>query len=261
MGSLLTDSLDFKYLGPRPRASEVSDCHTVARGTVFNHRRDQGLQARLRFGRYPSRRRDCPKWSVHRMSGTYNYCLVLLSILLAVVMSHTALRLAARVARATGSSAQLWLAGGAISMGTGIWSMHFIGMLALSLPIPLSYDLTPTIGSLCLAIFSSGFALKLASQPDSSLLRLASGSLVMGAGISAMHYVGMTAVQVVPMIRYEPGLVAASVAIAIGASFAALWLFTHLGTEDSWQMRATRLGAAFVMGLAISGMHYTGMAA
>jgi diguanylate cyclase (GGDEF)-like protein len=195
------------------------------------------------------------------MSGTYNYCLVLLSILLAVVMSHTALRLAARVARATGSSAQLWLVGGAISMGTGIWSMHFIGMLALSLPIPLSYDVTPTIGSLCLAIFSSGFALKLANQPDSSLLRLASGSLVMGAGISGMHYVGMTAVQVVPMIRYEPGLVAASVAIAIGASFAALWLFTHLGTEDNWQMRATRLGAALVMGLAVSGMHYTGMAA
>jgi diguanylate cyclase len=195
------------------------------------------------------------------MSGTYNYCLVLLSILLAVVMSHTALRLAARVARATGSSAQLWLAGGAMSMGTGIWSMHFIGMLALSLPIPLSYDLTPTIASLCLAIFSSGFALKLASQPNSGLARLASGSLVMGAGISAMHYVGMTAVQVVPMIRYEPGLVVASVAIAIAASFAALWLFTHLSTEDSWQMRATRLGAAFVMGLAISGMHYTGMAA
>ena len=195
------------------------------------------------------------------MSGTYNYCLVLLSILLAVVMSHTALRLAARVARATGSSAQLWLAGGAISMGTGIWSMHFIGMLALTLPIPLSYDLTPTIGSLCLAIFSSGFALKLASKPDSGLVRLTSGSLVMGAGISAMHYVGMTAVQVVPMIRYEPGLVAASVAIAIAASFAALWLFTHLSTEDSWQMRAVRLGAALVMGLAVSGMHYTAMAA
>jgi diguanylate cyclase len=195
------------------------------------------------------------------MSGTYNYCLVLLSILLAVVMSHTALRLAARVARARGSSAQLWLVGGALSMGTGIWSMHFVGMLAFSLPIPLSYDLIPTIGSLCLAIFSSGFALKLASKPDSGPARLAMGSLIMGAGISAMHYLGMTAVQVVPMIRYEPGLVAASVAIAIAASFAALWLFTHLGTENTWQMRATRLGAAFVMGLAISGMHYTGMAA
>jgi diguanylate cyclase (GGDEF)-like protein len=195
------------------------------------------------------------------MSGTYNYCLVLLSILVAVAVSHTALRLAARVARAKGSSVQLWLAGGAIAMGTGIWSTHFIGMLAFSLPIPLSYGLTATIGSLVLAIATSGFALKLASKAQSSRLRLASGAIVMGAGICAMHYVGMTAVQVVPMIQYEPGLVAVSAAVAIVASFAALWLFAYLGTQDTWRMRATRIGAAFVMGLAISGMHYTGMAA
>jgi diguanylate cyclase (GGDEF)-like protein len=195
------------------------------------------------------------------MSGTYNYCLVLLSILVAIAVSHTALRLAARVGRAKGSSAQLWLAGGAISMGTGIWSMHFIGMLAFSLPIPLSYDVTPTIASLCLGIASSGFALKLASQPRSSLVRLGSGALVMGAGICTMHYVGMTAVQVVPMIQYEPGLVAASAAIAVTASFVALWLFTHLDQRDTRRMRAIRIGAAHVMGLAISGMHYTGMAA
>jgi diguanylate cyclase (GGDEF)-like protein len=195
------------------------------------------------------------------MSGTYNYCLVLLSILVAVVVSHTALRLAARVARTKGSSVQLWLAGGAIAMGTGIWSSHFIGMLALSMPFPLSYGLTATIGSLVLAIATSGFALKLASNPTSGQMRLASGALVMGAGICAMHYVGMTAVQVVPMIQYEPGLVAVSAAIAIAASYAALWLFTHLGTQDTWRMRATRIAAAFIMGLAISGMHYTGMAA
>ena len=195
------------------------------------------------------------------MSGTYNYGLVLISILVAVVVSHTALRLAARVARAKGSSVQLWLAGGAVAMGTGIWSTHFIGMLAFTLPIPLSYGLTATLGSLCLAIFTSGFALQLASKPQASKVRLASGALVMGAGICAMHYVGMTAIQVVPMIRYEPGLVAASAAVAIAASFVALWLFTNLGTQDTWKMRAARSGAAFVMGLAISGMHYTGMAA
>jgi diguanylate cyclase len=195
------------------------------------------------------------------MSGTYNYCLVLLSILVAVVVSHTALRMAARVARAKGSTAQLWLGGGAVAMGTGIWSMHFIGMLAFSLPIPLSYDPTATIGSLGLSIVTSGFALKLASNPGNGTVRLAGGAFVMGAGICAMHYVGMTAVQVVPAIRYEPGLVAASAAVAIIASFVALWLFTHLGTQDTWRMRAVRIGAAFVMGLAMSGMHYTGMAA
>ena len=195
------------------------------------------------------------------MAGTYNYFLVLLSILVAIAVSHTALRLAARVASAKGSSAQLWLAGGALAMGTGIWSMHFIGMLAFSVPIALSYDLTPTIGSLGLAIVSSGFALKLASQPGGGRVRLASGALVMGAGICGMHYVGMTAVQVVPMIQYEPGLVVASAVIAIAASFAALWIFTHLGQQDTWRMRATRIGAAHVMGLAISGMHYTAMSA
>jgi diguanylate cyclase len=195
------------------------------------------------------------------MSGTYNYCLVLLSILVAVVVSHTALRLAARVARAKGSSVQLWLAGGAVAMGTGIWSMHFIGMLAFSLPIPLSYGVTATLGSLALAIATSGFALQLASKPAVGKARLASGALVMGAGICGMHYLGMTAVQVVPMIQYEPGLVAASAAVAIVASFVALWLFSNLSTQNTWQMRATRMGAAFVMGLAISGMHYTGMAA
>ncbi len=195
------------------------------------------------------------------MTGTYNYCLVLLSILVAIFVSHTALRLSARVASAKGASARIWLAGGAVAMGTGIWSMHFIGMLALSLPIALSYELTPTVGSLALAIASSGFALKLASHPENGFKRLSVGALILGAGISAMHYVGMTAVQVVPMIQYEPGLVVASVAIAIGASFAALWLFTHLGTENTRRVRALRLGAAFIMGLAISGMHYTGMAA
>src|SRR6186713_2355268 len=194
------------------------------------------------------------------MSGTYNYALVLLSILVAVAVSHTALQLAARVASAKASTAQIWLAGGAVAMGTGIWSMHFVGMLAFSLPFALSYDLAPTIGSLALAIASSGFGLKLASQPDSSVSRLGIGALIMGAGISAMHYVGMTALQVVPMVQYEPGLVAASIAIAIGASLAALWLFKNLGTQNTWRVRATRVGAAFVMGLAISGMHYTGMA-
>ena len=195
------------------------------------------------------------------MSGTYNHGLVELSILVAVVVSHTALRLAARVARAQDVSARLWLAGGAVAMGTGIWAMHFIGMLAFSLQFPLSYDPTGTIGSLALAMTSSALALKLASRPQVSLLGLAAGSLLMGAGICAMHYVGMSAIQVVPMIRYEPGLVAASASIAVAASFVALWLFTHLGRANTWRMRAARLGAALVMGLAISGMHYTGMAA
>ena len=195
------------------------------------------------------------------MSGTYNYYLVALSIVVAVAVSHAALRLAARAARAQGSSAQLWLAGGAIAMGTGIWSMHSVGMLAFSLPIPLFYDLADTMASLGLAIATSGVALRLVIKPDSRLLRLLGGALVMGASICGMHFVGMRALQIVPMIQYEPGLVAASAAIAVLASFAALWLFTLLSTRDTPKVRAARIASAALMGFAVSGTHYMAMAA
>lgn len=196
------------------------------------------------------------------MVGTYDSSLVLLSILVAVFVSYTALSLSARVARAKGdSNAARWVAGGALAMGCGIWSMHFIGMLAFSLPIPLTYDLGLTIASLVIAIAISGFALTVASNPEISAGHLTVSAIIMGAGISAMHYSGMAAIDLVPMITYEPLLLTASVLIAIGASFAALWLFFRLREGHSLMMRLARIGAAFVMGLAISGMHYTGMAA
>ena len=196
------------------------------------------------------------------MTGTYNPWLVAFSILVAVYVSFTALNLAARMARNVDSdSANLWLAGGAVAMGCGIWSMHFIGMLAFSLPIALSYDVFLTLGSLVIAIAISGFALLVASRPQISMGHLSVAAVVMGVGISAMHYAGMAAIEIEPMVTYEPDLLLASVAIAIGASFAALWLFFRLREGRSAGMQAARAGAAFVMGLAISGMHYTGMAA
>jgi NO-binding membrane sensor protein with MHYT domain len=196
------------------------------------------------------------------MVGNYDSLLVLLSILVAVFVSYTALSLSARVARAkAGSNAGLWVAGGALAMGCGIWSMHFIGMLAFSLPIPLTYDLALTIASLVIAIAISGFALAVASSPDISTAHLTVSAIIMGAGISAMHYSGMAAIDLVPVITYEPLLLSASVLIAIGASYAALWLFFRLREGESLKMQLARFAAAFVMGLAISGMHYTGMAA
>ncbi|HEY4210424.1 MAG TPA: EAL domain-containing protein [Steroidobacteraceae bacterium] len=195
------------------------------------------------------------------MTGTYNYWLVLLSVAVAVFVSHTALRLSSRISRVAGPSTRLWVAGGAVAMGSGIWSMHFIGMLALTLPIPLSYNITITLGSLAIAILVSGFSLWIASRPTMGPGRLTFSATVMGLGIAAMHYTGMSAIQIVPMIRYEPSLFVASIGIAIAASFAALWLFIRLRQGRSWQISLARLGAAFVMGLAISGMHYTGMAA
>jgi NO-binding membrane sensor protein with MHYT domain len=196
------------------------------------------------------------------MVGTYNLLLVLLSIVVAVFVSYTALSLSARVARAkNGAHSGMWVAGGALAMGCGIWSMHFIGMLAFALPIPLTYDLGLTVASLVIAIAISGFALSVASNPEISIAHLSIAAVIMGAGISAMHYSGMAAIDLVPMITYDPLIMAASIAIAIGASFAALWLFFHLREGNSWGMRLARVGAAFVMGCAISGMHYTGMAA
>ena len=195
------------------------------------------------------------------MQESYNFWLVALSILVAMVVAYTALKLAARVAEGGRSGGRLWLLGGAAAMGMGIWSMHFIGMLAFSVPIPLRYGIFKTLLSLAIAMVTSGFALAIASRTHLSLARLATSSIVMGAGISAMHYSGMAAITIVPMITYEPWLVAASVAIAVTASFAALWLAFKLRSGQSMYIALARGGSAVIMGLAISGMHYTAMAA
>src|SRR5688572_25953933 len=178
-----------------------------------------------------------------------------------MVVAYTALKLAARVAEGGRAGGRMWLLGGAAAMGMGIWSMHFIGMLAYSVEIPLRYSIVKTVLSLVIAMITSGFALAIASRPQLSLARLATGSVVMGAGICAMHYSGMSAIQIVPIITYQPLLVLASIAIAVGASFAALWLAFKLRSGQSTYIALARAGAAAVMGLAISGMHYTAMAA
>jgi len=195
------------------------------------------------------------------MTGTYNVWLVCLSVFVAVFVSYTALNLAARVANAGSGNAKLWLTGGAIVMGGGIWSMHFIGMLAFSLPIPLSYGVPMTLGSLAIGIAIAGFALIIASRPRISLPQLVLSSVIMGLGISAMHYSGMSSIQIMPLITYEPKLLFASIVIAIVASFVALGIFRYLSHGRSWRIHAMRVCAAIVMGFAICGMHYTGMAA
>jgi PAS domain S-box-containing protein len=195
------------------------------------------------------------------MLATFNPSLVALSIVVAILVSYAALSLAARVAAAESRHAGIWVAGGAIAMGSGIWSMHFIGMMAFTLPIALRYDIKATLVSLAVAIVTSGCALWIAGGAHLGWRRLAAGALLMGTGICAMHYSGMSAIQILPMIVYDPLLVGVSVVIAIAASFAALWLAFHLRHGRSWQMVIGRLAAALVMGAAISGMHYTGMAA
>ncbi|ROM70570.1 histidine kinase [Pseudomonas brassicacearum] len=191
--------------------------------------------------------------------GSYSPALVSISLFVAVLASYTALDLTGRIATTQGRAARLWMVGGALAMGVGVWSMHFIGMLAFTLPIELGYDVSITALSLLIAILSCGFALWLVSQPKLPVWQLAFGALIMGAGISAMHYTGMAALQIQPGIDYAPMLFGASLVIAVAASAAALWIAFRL-RQNTPHVRLARAGAAVVMGVAIVGMHYTGMA-
>ncbi|GLO16577.1 bifunctional diguanylate cyclase/phosphodiesterase [Pseudomonas putida] len=194
------------------------------------------------------------------LTGSYSSSLVLISLCVAILASYTALDLTGRIATAKGRAAYLWMGGGALAMGIGVWSMHFIGMLAFSLPIDLGYDLGLTAFSLLIAVLSSGFALWLVSQPSLPGLQLGFGALIMGAGIACMHYTGMAALRMLPGIDYDPALFGASLLIAVGASAAALWIAFRLRMHTPY-VRQIRGVAAVVMGFAIVGMHYTGMAA
>lgn len=194
------------------------------------------------------------------LTASYSSSLVLISLCVAILASYTALDLAGRIATARGYAASLWMIGGALAMGTGIWSMHFVGMLALQLPVELGYDLTLTACSLLIAVLSSGFALWLVSQPSLPFLQLALGALIMGAGIASMHYTGMAALRMTPGIDYDPSLFMASLLIAVGASAAALWTAFRLRRQTPY-VRQIRGLAAVLMEIAIVGMHYTGMAA
>ena len=195
------------------------------------------------------------------MIGAYDLKLVALSVAVAALASYTALDLAERVSATEGRRSQIWLIGGALSMGTGIWSMHFIGMLAFSLPIRTAYDDLITTLSWLIAIVVSGIALYVVRRPAMTGGNLSAGAALMGIGIVSMHYTGMFAMRMSPPIQYDPLLFMASVIIAIAASLAALWIAFTLRKKSSGAAVLAKTGSAFVMGLAIAGMHYTGMAA
>ncbi len=192
--------------------------------------------------------------------GSYTPWLVVISFLVAVLASFTALDMASRVTTAaTPRTTWLWLVGGGCAMGLGIWSMHFIGMLAFQLPIPLGYALGLTTVSLLAAMASSIFALWLVSQPTLPHGRLALGAVLMGSGIAAMHYLGMAALHMQPGIDYHAGWVALSLLIAVAASWTALFIAFRL--RSTHRRLRDRVAPALVLGTAIVGMHYTGMAA
>src|SRR5258708_7304419 len=192
--------------------------------------------------------------------GSYNYGLVALSVLIAIFASYAAVDLAGRVTAASGWTRVVWLLGGAGAMGTGIWAMHYIGMLALILPIPVAYHWPTVLLSLVAAILASAVALGLVSRPKMGGLRALAGSVLMGAGISSMHYIGMAAMRLPAVCQYDSFLVVLSVLFAVLISLAALWItfrFRHEKRGAGWE----RFAGALVMGAAIPVMHYTGMAA
>jgi two-component system sensor histidine kinase/response regulator len=194
------------------------------------------------------------------MHGSYNYLLVAVSVLIALFAAYAALDLAGRVTAARGLARYAWLGGGALAMGFGIWSMHYIGMEAFRLPIPMQYDWPTVLLSMVAAIFASAVALFVVSRKTMGLTAAILGSLVMGSGIAAMHYIGMEAMRLPAMCSYSSGLVALSIILAIVISFVALWLtFAVRGQTATWSRR--KLGSALLMGLAIPVMHYVGMAA
>src|SRR6266404_4500112 len=192
--------------------------------------------------------------------GSYNYALVALSVLIAIFASYAALDLAGRVTAASGRTRAVWLLGGAGAMGTGIWSMHYIGMLAFILPIPVAYHWPTVLVSLLAAILASIVALGVVSRQKMGWFRALAGSALMGAGIASMHYIGMAAMRLPAICQFNSFLVVLSVAFAVLISLAALWItfhFRHEKTGIGWE----KLAGAVVMGAAIPVMHYTGMAA
>jgi signal transduction histidine kinase/CheY-like chemotaxis protein len=194
------------------------------------------------------------------LTGVYDYRLVAVSVLIAILASYAALDLAGRVTAAGGFARGVWLSGGAFALGLGIWSMHYIGMEAFLLPVPVLYDWPTVVASMIAAVLASGLALFIVSRKTMSVATAAVGSVFMGSGIAAMHYVGMEAMRLPAMCHYRAGIFALSIVLAIVISFVALVL-TFSVREQAASFSWRKSVSAVLMGLAIPVMHYVGMAA
>lgn len=188
------------------------------------------------------------------LNATYDFYLVGLSYLIAVFGSYTALQLAIRIPNAKGPALFGWLSGSALALGGGaIWSMHFIGMQAYQLPIHVGYDPLLTIGSLIIAVVVTAIGLLIVGTGQSSPIKLIAAGLTCGLGVCGMHLTGMAAMKIPANMHYDPVIVSISFVIATVAATVALGLSFNL--RGNWQ----RFGSALVMGIAVCGMHYTGM--
>jgi NO-binding membrane sensor protein with MHYT domain len=189
------------------------------------------------------------------MAGTYSYWLILLAVFVATMASFVGLDLASRIARDRRRGMRsLWTVAGALLIGMGVWTMHFIGMLGFHLPTEVSYDIWITL-LLMTAVVGCGASLVLVSNGRLNALKLFGGGTLIGFAIVAMHYTGMAAMRIFPPIRYDPGLVGVSILIAVGASVLALWNAYTLRFENFLSAFWTRTGSAVIQGSAIYGMH------
>jgi len=196
------------------------------------------------------------------MQGSYDYMLVAVSYLIASFGSFVGLTLASMQAMtATRLARIITHVSGAFALGAGIWSMHFVGMLAYTMPMAVQYDPLLTIISMAIAIAVAYGVLQIANFSQPTKPMFVNGALLLGIAICAMHYTGMAAMKMDADLRYTPGLFFVSFLIAVTAGGAALWIVFSLGRTGSSRQLLWRGIAALVMGAAICGMHYTGMAA
>ncbi len=188
------------------------------------------------------------------IEASYNIFLVLLSFMVSVFGSFTGLQLMRAMRTSQGKSEVAWIIAAAFAIGGGaIWTMHFVGMIAYETPMEVAYDPLLTFASLLLAVGVVGVGIYLLSLKKDSIFMLLIAGVITGMGVATMHYTGMEAMVMAADMTYDTTLFVVSIVIALVAATAALWL--AFNTESSFQMFA----ASVVMGLAVCGMHYTGM--
>jgi NO-binding membrane sensor protein with MHYT domain len=193
---------------------------------------------------------------MHGPEISYNYFLVALSYVISVCGAFTALVLARESAKVSGPERLPWVTWSAVIMGgIGIWSMHFVAMMAYDIDMPINYDITLTALSLLIGTVSTGVGFAIVGLGSRSFFAIVLAGIFMGSGVAAMHYMGMAAMQMGAEVTYDMTIVWISVAIGISASCVALWMAFYLTAR--WQM----VVAALIAGVAVCGMHYTGMAA
>ncbi|MDQ6718745.1 MAG: ATP-binding protein [Gemmatimonadota bacterium] len=197
------------------------------------------------------------------MDKSYNAALVVLSIVVAITGAYVAIEMAQRVRESRGRRRLAWLACGALSMGLGIWSMHFIAMLALKMEVPVAYDGGVTLLSMLAAVAGCALAFAVFDRATLNPLVIPAASVLMGTAIAGMHYIGMSAMRMPASVHYDSRLVGLSVVVAIVVSFAALIITRRLlgARSFSWESFIRTGAASVLMGMAVVAMHYTGMAA